>query len=301
MGNPISATLANIFLCNHESQWLDNCPPAFKPILYRRYVDDTFIIFKQKNDAINFFNYLNNQHPNVTFTKEEENERKLPFLDVLVTKSLNNNLEMQVYRKPTYTGLGLNFLSECSFKYKINNLTTLLSRAFKLSSSYLIFHKEVEFLKNFFNNNGYSDNIFYKSVSKILNKFMSVERHERKQDDQIIYFRFPFISNKINKLIEITTKQITKQYFKNITIRMVFFNNRKIGSLINHKESFADKMCSMIVYKFACPECNMEYVGSSTKLLYTRFFEHKGISQRTLVPLGKPQHSSIRDHCENNC
>ena len=171
MGNPISATLANIFLCNHESQWLDNCPPAFKPILYRRYVDDTFIIFKQKNDAINFFNYLNNQHPNVTFTKEEENERKLPFLDVLVTKSLNNNLEMQVYRKPTYTGLGLNFLSECSFKYKINNLTTLLSRAFKLSSSYLIFHKEVEFLKNFFFNiNGYSDNIFYKNVSKVLNK-----------------------------------------------------------------------------------------------------------------------------------
>ena len=130
---------------------------------------------------------------------------------------------------------------------------------------------------------------------------MNIERNERKEDDQIIYFRFPFISNKVNKLIEDTIRQITKQYFKNITIRMVFFNNSKIGSLINHKESLADKMCSMIVYKFACPKCNMEYVGSSTKLLYTRFFEHKGISQRTRVPLGKPQHSSIRDHCENNC
>ena len=38
-----------------------------------------------------------------------------------------------------------------------------------------------------------------------------------------------------------------------------------------------------------------------SKLLYTRYFEHNGISQRTLLPLGKPQQSSIRVHCENNC
>ena len=94
---------------------------------------------------------------------------------------------------------------------------------------------------------------------------------------------------------------MTKQYLRNVTIRMVFFNNRKIGSFFNHKELLADKMCSMIVYKFTCPKCSMEYVGSSTKLLFTRYFEHRGISQRTLNPLGKPQHSSIRDHCENSC
>ena len=174
MGNPISATLANIFLCFHETQWLNNCPSEFKPLLYRRYVDDTFIIFRERKDALKFFTYLNSQHPNITFTKEEENERKLPFLDILVTKSVNEGLNMQVYRKPTYTGLGLNFLSECSFKYKINNLTNLLFRAFRLSSSYLIFHKEVAFLKSFFNNNGYSDRIFYKNVSKFLNRMMGV-------------------------------------------------------------------------------------------------------------------------------
>ena len=264
-------------------------------------MDDTFIIFRKKEDALKFFTYLNNQHPNITFTKEEENERKLSFLDVLVTKSVNDELDLQVYRKPTYTGLGLNFLSECSLRYKINNLTNLLSRAFKLSSNFLIFHKEVEFLKSFFNNNGYSDKIFYKNVSKVLNRMMGLERNEREQGDQIVYFRFPFISNKVNKIIEDTIKQITKRYLRNVTIRMVFFNNRKIGSFINHKECLAKSMCSMIVYKFVCPKCSMEYVGSSTKLLYTRYFEHKGISQRTLFPLGKPQHSSIRTHCENSC
>ena len=150
MGNPISATLANIFLCFHEREWLDRCPLDFKPVLYRRYVDDTFIIFKHKNDVVKFFNYLNSQHPNISFTKEEETEGKLPFLDVLVTKTLNNNPELQIYRKPSFTGLGLNFLSECSFRYKINNIINLLFRAYRLSSNYFVFHKEVNFLKDFF-------------------------------------------------------------------------------------------------------------------------------------------------------
>ena len=33
------------FLSYHEEKWLDNCPLEFKPIMYRRYVDDTFLLF----------------------------------------------------------------------------------------------------------------------------------------------------------------------------------------------------------------------------------------------------------------
>ena len=34
MGSPLSATLANIFLCFHERDWIGNCPLDFKPIYY---------------------------------------------------------------------------------------------------------------------------------------------------------------------------------------------------------------------------------------------------------------------------
>ena len=41
MGNPLGPTLANLFLCHHETNWLSNyCPLEFKPVLYRRYIDD---------------------------------------------------------------------------------------------------------------------------------------------------------------------------------------------------------------------------------------------------------------------
>ena len=45
MGSPLRPSFANIFLCFHETLWLQNCPSDFKPALYRRYVDDTFLLF----------------------------------------------------------------------------------------------------------------------------------------------------------------------------------------------------------------------------------------------------------------
>ena len=46
MGNPLGPSLANAFLSHHEVKWLNDCPAHFKPIFYRRYVDDLFVIFE---------------------------------------------------------------------------------------------------------------------------------------------------------------------------------------------------------------------------------------------------------------
>jgi hypothetical protein len=43
MGSPLGPLFANIFLSFHEKEWLDNCPDSFKPIFFRRYVDDSFV------------------------------------------------------------------------------------------------------------------------------------------------------------------------------------------------------------------------------------------------------------------
>ena len=53
MGGSISPTQANIFLCHHEENWINNCPSEFKPIFYRRYIDDTFVIFNTNRPQIN--------------------------------------------------------------------------------------------------------------------------------------------------------------------------------------------------------------------------------------------------------
>ena len=43
-----NTTLANNFVCHFENIWLENCPPNFKPITYRRFVGDTFDSFEQR-------------------------------------------------------------------------------------------------------------------------------------------------------------------------------------------------------------------------------------------------------------
>ena len=46
VGSPIRPILANVFMCHFESLLFENCPPYFKPIVYRRLVDDTFLLFQ---------------------------------------------------------------------------------------------------------------------------------------------------------------------------------------------------------------------------------------------------------------
>ena len=50
MGLPLGPTFANIFMYFHES-WLADCSFDFRPILYKRYIDDAFMLFKNKEQA----------------------------------------------------------------------------------------------------------------------------------------------------------------------------------------------------------------------------------------------------------
>ena len=45
MGSPLGPTLANAFLSFQEQIWLNKCLDEFKPVYYRRYVDDIFVLF----------------------------------------------------------------------------------------------------------------------------------------------------------------------------------------------------------------------------------------------------------------
>ena len=135
MGGSISPTLANIFLCHHEENWINNCPPEFKPAFYRRYVDDTFVLFKDPLHIQPFLTYLYSQHSRMKFTVESEKNHSLPFLDINVVKH-DDSFATDLYRKPTFTGLGCKFDSAINETYKTGLITCLIDRAYKISSSY---------------------------------------------------------------------------------------------------------------------------------------------------------------------
>ena len=117
MGGPLGPFFANIFMSFHEKSWLCNCPSTFKPLLYRHYVDDFFLLFRSLDHVPLFLNFLNRQHPNISFISELEKDGKLPFLDVGITRS-NGKFSTYDNRKPTFTGLFTNFHSFIPLAYK---------------------------------------------------------------------------------------------------------------------------------------------------------------------------------------
>ena len=44
MDSPLGPSLANAFLANYEQIWFNDCPDEVKPVYYKRYVDDIFVL-----------------------------------------------------------------------------------------------------------------------------------------------------------------------------------------------------------------------------------------------------------------
>ena len=51
---------------------IDKCPEEFKPVFYRRYVDDICVLFRKEEHIKLFLNYFNSCHENIKFTPEKE-------------------------------------------------------------------------------------------------------------------------------------------------------------------------------------------------------------------------------------
>ena len=68
IGSLLGPALANIFMGCFESKWLRDCPNDFKPVFYRHYIDDIFVLFSSPDHADKFWEYLSSKHPNIKFS-----------------------------------------------------------------------------------------------------------------------------------------------------------------------------------------------------------------------------------------
>ena len=74
------------------------------------------------------------------------------------------------FRKDTFSGVYTNFQSFIPDTYKRGLLSTLLFRAYMISSSYTSLHEEVEKLKKIFSRNGYPGKFVDKCIFEFFNK-----------------------------------------------------------------------------------------------------------------------------------
>ena len=150
-------------------------PPDFLPKVFKRYVDDIFVMFLCQSHLKDFVNYMNTKHPNIKFTSEFEKNDFFSFLYVKITSS-NNQLITSVFRKATFSGVFTNFKSFIPVTYKFGLVHTLLHRSFSIYSSYEKFNEEIVLLKEVFKKNEYPQFFIEKCIKKYLSKLFVPKR-----------------------------------------------------------------------------------------------------------------------------
>ena len=130
INNQLGPALASIFVGYQEEKlFIDNN----QPVIYFRYVDETFAMFDDEFNCNQFLKQLNSLHQSLTFTYEKEVNGKLPFLDALVEKC-NTKFLISVYWKPSFCGQ-YNRWDLFGPKSKKNNLIgTFVHRALAICS-----------------------------------------------------------------------------------------------------------------------------------------------------------------------
>ena len=150
---------------------------AKRPLVYFRYVDDTFAVFNNEEDCNTFLTHFNSLHPSLRFTYEKESNLSLslslslPFLDVLVERH-DSEFLTSMYRKPTFTGQYLRWNSFSLQKQKINLIGTLVHRAFFMICSKRKLDPEVGKIRSILLENGYPEhaiNLAFKRKLQQLN------------------------------------------------------------------------------------------------------------------------------------
>ena len=110
-------------------------------------------ILNEKNPE-NFFEFFNSQHKNIKFTLEKENNEFLSFINIFI-KNEGNCFSTSIYRKETSIGFFRQFNSFTPMGYEVGLIMCLIHRAFKISSSYIMFHNVLEKFKVLLQKNMY--------------------------------------------------------------------------------------------------------------------------------------------------
>ena len=273
MGSPLAPTLADFFIGHLESELFSNTQDYF-PLEYYRYVDDTFCVFPCKVHSDLFLQHLNSLHPNVKFTCAHAEEGHLPFLDVDVMVN-DNDIQFAVYRKPTFTGRLLNYNFLVPKVWKLNTVTSMVYRAYHLTSNWQLFHDEIIKIKNILMFNDYPKWWLNRAVRNFLNNIFDKRDDSNNISNTFTNFyiiKIPFWgtpSIKLKKDINCILRKLNNKKVK------VCFYMKRLSSYFSLKDKDCVSLLSNIVYKYTCPvDQGITYVGETKRQLIRRAQQH---------------------------
>ena len=163
-------------------------------------------------------------------------------------------------------------------KYKLNLISTLVYRIYKIASSYELLHQDLEVLKKKLMSNGFPIFFIEKCIGNVLNKFYSAEdtRNDEKSGDNILMV-LPYLGH-----ISYSTKRklvkLVGKFYPGVKLRIIFTRGFRLSSMFSYKDKLPLSCRSSVVYYTQCNKCGPEaaYIGKTKNTLYERFYNSSG-------------------------
>ena len=295
MGSPLGPILANIFVGYYEKCFFEK---SNKPIMYFRYVDDIFAVFHNRSEADMFLEKLNKLHSSLVFTKEEETNGSLPFLDVYIERN-DGKFITSVYRKPTFKGDYVPWYSYCPKSRKRNLISCLTHRALKICSPSKL-DIEIQTIVKMFSDLGYPEFEINNAIKKCLERSSISRVYGPKKCP--VYIHLPYIgsvSERFNKQLE----NIVGKTYASVRLRTVFQTRRPLSGISKDRSPTHD--INNVIYKFKC-HCDSEYVGRTSQRFHLRRDQHvpkmikDWVNGKSPRPFHRQYFTSIGQHLYDN-
>ena len=287
MGSNLGPVLSNIIMTELELRIVQPLIDSGIIKFYCRYVDDTLVLIKSK-DIKHVHNLLNSFNSNIQFTVDTFENSNIHFLDLLIL----DNLDIDIYRKSTFTGQYLDYDSFIPWHYKISWIRALVHRAKTICSTNHIFTKQSNFI---FDKLMAWNNFPARIRQSLKRRFLSDEptKNDRTLDQkETLWLNLPYLGKEGEFLVNNLKKKL-KKCLSDFNLKVIYKTN-SISMFCSTKDKMSNLKKANLIYKFKCPGCLKCYIGKTERNLETRLLEHgKNKGKIDSTAIGDHLHSCI--------
>ncbi|XP_058816722.1 uncharacterized protein LOC131680001 [Topomyia yanbarensis] len=282
MGSPLSPILADIIMENLLQTSIKRLP--FTIPVIRKYVDDLFLALPKDKvqQTLDTFNAYN-QH--LQFTKEEEIDNKLPFLDTVVTRHSDQTLSTRWYAKPIASGRLLNYHSFHPLSMKMNVAQQFIKRVTGLTTDNCP-NLQQNIIFQHLRRNNYPSSLINRLISRNAKIFCPSNNSQQPDKNKNasntrdppndsspstdqVYRSLPYVPSLSTSIVS-----ILKSDYPNVKIASKPISTTS-KLMLNVKDPVDPLLQSNVIYSLPCGNCPMYYIGMTRNQLKTRLYGHK--------------------------
>ena len=154
----------------------------------------------------------------------------------------------------------------------------------------------MEHLRSIFTCNNYPVNTVDQCIKKFLDKLYVPKQIVSTVSKRELLVVIPFLGTFSLNLRKRLYKSVSKS-LPQCNIKVIFQSKNRFSSLFKFRDSIPLYLCSHLIYKFQCSNCNITDCGETERHLKVRAAEHISTSSLTGKRVYNNKKSSVKDQC----